>query len=503
MPPRKTAKTVGDMIKEMTLASFIETFLYLWDAETNTYEPWKLWPRQVASCELLDNGRLIFWPKARQVGGSQIAAAYAVKVALQSPNSEVVIVSKNEKKAKYFFKKRVLPLLKSLPGKGIIHGIKGFNWGDWKDGASGAVFTNGSTIDCVPTEDDAARGNTSRLIVMDEAGTMQHADEIWKATSPAIDQHPEGQIVVISNSKAGSWFNNMLRKVYESKVKGIDMHFMNVWTDPKRTKEWAEERRTQFDNDVDFWVEYPETIEQMFLKREGYAYPTFDSQEDGRHVYQFDPDWGMRLMYGYDHGFDHFAVFLLALYDQFHDHLYIFDEMYVSQKDTFEVCQLIKDKITYWQERGMPQKAWRRIADRSVFAERGQKSVADLIRTYTQLTFVKSHSYDEEGSTNMLRTRFTNNQISIHPRCYDLIRQTRDLMYLPTGKISDKDNDGPDILRYFCADLRKQSKPKKEGPKRHYNKDKTPEDEASAFLFGGDKQNPASREKAMTAWMGY
>jgi len=233
MPPAEI-KTLGQLLKSMSLATFIEMFLYLWDTEAISYEPWKLWPKQVAVCDLLDKVQKLFWPKARQVGGSQIAAALAVKVALQEPNSEIVIVSKNEKKARYFFRKRVLPLLNTLPGKGITPGIDGFEWGSWKDGAMGAVFSNGSTIDCVPTEDDAARGNTARLVIMDEAGTMQHANDIWKAASPSIEQVYGGQIIVISNSKAGSWFNNMLKKINSGKVKGIAMHFMNLWTAPNR-----------------------------------------------------------------------------------------------------------------------------------------------------------------------------------------------------------------------------------------------------------------------------
>lgn len=490
-------QTLGQLIKSMSLATFIETFLYLWDTKTLSYEPWKLWPKQVEVCNLLDKAKKLFWPKARQVGGSQIAAALAVKVALQEPNSEVVIVSKNEKKARYFFKKRVLPLLNALPGKGIIPGIEGFDWGEWRPGAMGCQFGNGSSIECVPTEDDAARGNSARLVIMDEAGTMQHANDIWKAAAPSIEQVHGGQIVVISNSKAGSWFNNMLKKIHAGRVKGIALHFMNVWTDPKRTEDWAKVRKTQFDNEIDFYVEYPETLEQMFLKREGYVYPTFDAQENGRHVYTFDYDRSFRLLYGYDHGFDHFAVFLLGVYDHYQDHLYIFDEMYCSQKDTFEVSELIKEKIKYWKERGMSE-PWKKIADTSIFAERGQKSVADLIRAYTGLSFQKSLKHDEEGSTALLRARFTQNQISIHPRCYELIRQCRDLMFTAAGKPADRDNDGPDVLRYWCAELRKEERPKEKPKRRHYNRGVEGEAKLAA-----PQQNRASFEKSMNEWMGF
>jgi len=231
----------------------------------------------------------------------------------------------------------------------------------------------------------------------------------------------------------------------------------------------------------------------MFIKREGHVYPTFDAREGGRHVYDFEPDWNMRLLYGYDHGFDHFAVFLLALYDQYQDHLYVFDEMYCSQKDTYEVSLLIKEKIKYWKGRGMPE-PWKKIADTSIFAERGQKSTADLIRAYTGLTFQKSLKHDEEGSTGLLRSRFTRNELSFHPRCYELMRQHRDLMFTATGKASDRDNDGPDVLRYFCAELKQQEKPKEKPKRRHYNR-------GPDKIIYHPKQDRVGFEKGRNDWM--
>lgn len=235
----------------------------------------------------------------------------------------------------------------------------------------------------------------------------------------------------------------------------------------------------------------------MFLKREGYVYPTFDAQENGRHVYSFDNDWTMRLIYGYDHGFDHFTVFLMGLYDQYQDHLYVFDEMYCSQKDTYESSVLINEKIAYWKGRGMPE-PWKKIADTSIFAERGQKSVSDLVRAYTKISFQKSIKHDEEGSSSLLRGRFTQNQISFHPRCYELMRQCRDLMFTAAGKASDRDNDGPDILRYWCADLKQQERPKAEPKRRHYNRGP---DGGSMLLPQKQKSNDFN--KSRTAWMAY
>ena len=62
-------------------------------------------------------------------------------------------------------------------------------------------------------------------------------------------------MIVISNAKNGSWFNRMLKKINEGFTKGIDLFFMNVWTDPKRTEEWKKEQMTQYDNEIDFYTD--------------------------------------------------------------------------------------------------------------------------------------------------------------------------------------------------------------------------------------------------------
>lgn len=487
---------IVEIIKKMPLEKFIEDFLYLWDSRQKKYRPWQLWPKQKDICKILDSKPRIFWPKARQVGGSQIAAAKAVKTALEEPNADIFIISKNDRKARSFLKKRVLPLLKALPGKGIIDPIKGIDFGDWSVGVDKVEFTNGSNIYCIPTEDDAARGETARLVIMDEAATMQHAGDVWKSASPATEQHHGGQIVVISNSKPGSWFNNMLTKIISGKMDGVTMYFMSLWTDPKRDEIWAKQRRTQFDNDIDFRLEYPENVQDMLLKREGFVFPTFDAKENGKHVYSFDNDWLLPLLYGYDHGFDHFAVFLFLLYDKYNDHLYVFDEIFASQKDTYEVSLMINARIKSWHDRGMPEEAWKKIADSSIFAERGQKTVADLLRVYTKISFQKSLKHDEEGSTNLLRARFTRNKISIHPRCTETIRQIRDLMFSTTGKAIDRDNDSTDILRYICAEIRQEAKPDEKPPRRHYNKDGEKD-------FLAPKQSVAPSQDNWNDWMKY
>jgi len=296
------------------------------------------------------------------------------------------------------------------------------------------------------------------LIIMDEAGAIEHARQIWKSASPGIEKHPRGQFIVISNSESGSWFNSMLKKIDEGGVIGIDLHFMNVWTDPNRTQAWKDQEITHYDSEIDFYTEFPETIAHMFLKKEGYVYPTFESKEGGRHVNTYEADWGQRVIFGYDHGFEHYAVFLICYYSPYDDHLYIVDEMFAHQKDIPEISVKIIEKIRLWETDGMPEIVWKRIADTAIFAHHGQKPVSELLKAYTGISFTKSLKWNELSSTDMLRTRFTMDKITIHPRCRMTIGQIRDLLYDKSGKPSDKDNDAVDVLRYICAELKQETK---------------------------------------------
>ena len=98
----KKSVTIYDFLREMTIEKFIDTFCSIYDYDTGEMEPVIPWPKQRELCRLIDGTRKLFWPKARQVGGSLIAGFLAVKVAISEPNSDIYIISKTEDDAKYF-----------------------------------------------------------------------------------------------------------------------------------------------------------------------------------------------------------------------------------------------------------------------------------------------------------------------------------------------------------------------------------------------------------------
>jgi len=485
--------TLSDWLQSMKFEDFINWWCYLWNPDTGKNEPWQLWPKQYEMVRMMESCKRLFLPKARQIGGSKIAGTYCVKVALQEPNSRILVISKTEGDAKDFLKYQIKTVLETLPP------VEGINWGSWEMLQEKVNFSNGTTLDCLTTSEDAGRGSTTRLVIMDEASAIEHARQIWKSVNSTIDQITKGQIIVISNSKNGTWFNEQLSRINDGKVKGISLYFLNTWTDPKRDQAWKEQMITQYDNEVDFYTEYPETIEHMFLTREGAVFPTFDPHEGGRHVNAFEPDWANRYIYLYDHGFVHYSVFLLCLYNPFEDHLFILDELFAAEKDLEMLSKDINKKIYYWRSMGAPHYAWKRIADRSCFAKKGQKTVSDLLRIYTGISFSKSFSHNEEASLDLVRGRFTKGRITIHSRCRETIRQCRDLKHDKHGNPEDKENDSTDLLRYISAELNQEQRPVAPPPRKKYSQDFTEHKKRLANLFapGG---GAAYTEKKATSW---
>ena len=238
------------------------------------------------------------------------------------------------------------------------------------------------------------------------------------------------------------------------------------------------------------------------LKKDGVVFNDFDANEGGRHVNSFEPDWSMRYIYAYDDGFVHPAVFLQMLYDPYDDHLYIFDELFEYEKETQEVCKSMMKKVYHWRQEGAST-PWKQIADTAIFANKGQKTVASLIRMYTNINFTKSYKYDADGSLRMLQGRIKNNKLTIHPRCQNTIRQYRDLTWASgDNKIEkpiDKEDDSVDLGRYVCAELNQETKPIPPPPPKPYNQKSGNHKSRFKKLIGNNVESIDNEEKSH-AW---
>jgi len=476
IPAENESVKFMDWIKGM---SFIQFHLFcgmLWDG--NKFSKWVFWPGVRGYPGQADVAQafadfVISWVlKARQLGISEIAALYAIYVCIVEMKAEVIIISKKISDAKYFLKKRVLSKLKAAYNLQMSPGVA-FPWPEYQDNSDTGkiIFPHSeSWIEAVSSDNEEVRSRTPRLVIFDEIRSYSHSDaeELWSAILPALNNNPDSQAIGISSAKYGTWYNSMTTKIINGDISGIKLLFLPDDTHPMRTKEWRSEERKKWSNQTLFLREHPLNPDDCFISREGAVFPMFDNKPGGRHVNHVPINWSHKYIIGYDHGRQHPAVLLLMLFDRFENHLYVFDEVFCREMELPEIALSIRAKMAHYVKNHGAPKPVLRIADRACFNRDGRKTVAEILRELTGITFKESIKPGIADSIDDLGTRFSNNLITIDPRCVNTRQQISELLWKNDPKESKKEvpvdieDDAVDVLRYACAELRGSVKKKPE-----------------------------------------
>jgi len=413
----------------MSFAQFIAVYGMLWSAKEKQYLHWNLWPKQRELAVIFGKYQIPWVLKARQLGISEMMAMYGFYVAVREPRSEIIIISKKLPDAKYFLKKRVLTKLESSYDKWGDE-IKPF-WPKYTPFEGKIEFDNGSWIEAASSDNQEIRSHTPRLILFDEIATyaMTDASELWSAMRPAIADQERGQMLCVSTAKSGTWFNKMSKMIINKEIVGPEYFFMPGSAHPRRDEAWYAKERGKWANHKLFYREYPRTEDDCFVSNEGNIWPQFDTRIGGRHVRRFEIDFRMKFCIVYDHGRQHPAAMMFALYDRHTDHLYIFDELFMKGLEITEVAYQIREKLNFYKKHLNAPKPQLSIADTACFAKDGRRPVADTLRTITGIHFKKSIKHDQKGAIDLVGARMSTGGLTIDPRCKNTIRQISEWIY--------------------------------------------------------------------------
>ena len=227
--------------------------------------------------------------KARQLGLSWLALAYAVWRMVHNPGYSVVGVSKKEDDAKELVR-RVKFILKHLPShiavertsvaagraalaKAEAAGIKPPVI--WEATATDITIYHDkgepSTFMALTSAPSAARSFTANLIILDEWAFHPDAAAIWEAAYPTINRPGGGQVIGISTAEMGTFFEEVFKDAWHKK-NTFHAIFLPWWTDPRRTKQWYENTKKDLKT---YKKEYPATPEEAFSAGEGAAFSEF------------------------------------------------------------------------------------------------------------------------------------------------------------------------------------------------------------------------------------
>lgn len=220
--------------------------------------------------------------KARQIGFSTLAAAFAFwEVFFWSDRFEVMLsrtereAAKLLQKSKYGYK--MLPDWMKQRGPQII-----------SDNQLKMVFDNESALESLPSGNDPARGESVYRVFIDEMAFLPNSEEAWASIEPIADVG--GRIVCLSTAKGEG---NIFHRLWVGSQNGTN-DFKGIffpWSAGDRDESWYEVKKAQLP-DWQLAQEYPSDPDEAFIRS---GRPVFDL-EVLRAIECADPDRG-RLHY--------------------------------------------------------------------------------------------------------------------------------------------------------------------------------------------------------------
>lgn len=312
---------------------FIENFVKIEDRDAAELAvPFTLWPKQVIALLSFITNKLNIVLKARQLGLTWLALAYAIWRMVHQSGYAVVAMSKREEDAKELTR-RVGFILKYLPCTMIQEKKTGVKWnGVTWEGTTLSVTINHpgkepSVFNSLTSAQDSGRSLTANLVILDEWAFQQWAREIWASAYPTINRPSGGQVIGLSTAKRMTLFEEIWRKATQG-VNTFARIFLPWDTDPRRTPEWYEQ--TKKDLADSYKAEYPNTPEEAFESADGVAFPEFSYDLHVIQPFEIPAYW--RRWRSCDNGYtDPFAWYWYAV-DEFGT-VYIYREYTRETKD--------------------------------------------------------------------------------------------------------------------------------------------------------------------------
>ena len=116
--------------------------------------------------------------KARQLGISEVTAAYALWLILFHRDKNVVVMASKAETAKNIIRK-VRTAFKKLPKNLLLADAL-------NDNVLSLELSNGSRIKAITTSGDAGRSEAVSLLIVDEAAFVERFDELWTGLYPTV-----------------------------------------------------------------------------------------------------------------------------------------------------------------------------------------------------------------------------------------------------------------------------------------------------------------------------
>lgn len=261
---------------------FIQSYVRIEDVDQSTGSldvPFTLWPGQKQALRDFIQERLNIVLKARQLGLTWLALAFAIWCMIFAAGFQVVALSKREDPDAKELVRRIVFILRHLPPWLIQEqtadnkGKPGLKWTSTTMSVTILHKDAPSVFQSMAASADSGRSFTANLVILDEWAFQQWAREIWAAAYPTINRPTGGKVIGLSTAKRMTLFEEIYKKA-RVKANTFNPIFLPWHTDPRRTPEWYSQTKRDLGEHTTK-AEYPSTPEEAFEAAEGVAFPEF------------------------------------------------------------------------------------------------------------------------------------------------------------------------------------------------------------------------------------
>ncbi len=242
-------------------AYFIDTYVQIYDAVQERWIPFKLWRSQLEPLRVMVNCRLSIHLKARQIGMTWLALAYALHKLLFRPISTVLLFSKRDDEAMELLS-RVKDMHARLPAWLQARNIDG-------DNAHEFELSNGSRALAFPTT--AGDSYTATLVIGDEFDLVPNQDRLIASVKPTIDN---GAQMILLSRPDKSRPQTRFKQIYRAAKNGENdwtAVFLPWWAHPGRDQVWYERIRADIvsstGSEDELHEQYPATDTEALAPR--------------------------------------------------------------------------------------------------------------------------------------------------------------------------------------------------------------------------------------------
>lgn len=201
--------------------------------------------------------------KARQIGFSTLAAAFAFWETFFWQDRPEVMLSRTEREAAKLLQKskygyKMLPEWMRLRGPALL-----------SDNQLKMVFNNESYLESLPSGNDPARGEAVFRVFIDEMAFLPNSEEAWAAIEPIVDVG--GRAVCLSTANGEG---NIFHQLWVGSQTG-ENSFVGIffpWSAGDRDDNWYEVKKRELP-DWQLAQEYPSDPDEAFIRS---GRPVFD-----------------------------------------------------------------------------------------------------------------------------------------------------------------------------------------------------------------------------------